>query len=53
MQYPNHDKMIEAVIAMTLYLILYNIYIAVSYSVVAIEFLDKICNAKKIHFKML
>ena len=53
MQYPYHDKMIESVIAVTLYFILYNIYIAVSYSVVAIEFLDKICNAKQIHFKML
>ena len=53
MQYPNHDKMREAVIAVTLYFILCNMYIVVLYSVVAMEFLDKICNAKQIHFKML
>ena len=52
MQYPNQDKMIEAVIAVTLYFILYNIYVVVSCSVVAIEFLDKICNVKQIHFKV-
>ena len=53
MQYPNHDKTIEAVIAVTLYFILYNMYIVVLYSVVAMKFLDKICNAKQIHFTML
>ena len=52
-QYPYHDKMIESVIAVTLYLILNNIYIVVSYSVVAMEFPDKICKTKQIHLKML